>query len=349
MDRIRDRISELDALRGLAALAVMLFHYVYFYNHNYAIHPIDTSGSFFQYGAYGVHLFFIISGFVIYMTIRKCESVKDFWVKRAIRLYPAYLTAVAFTFLATSTYSGLDSLSISIIDALLNATMLQGVVPGVDIPLVDGSYWSLAVELHFYVFCGMLLATGLLRSPLTISWVWMVTIYVLKLLFVAGMIHPIVGDLGIVNYSNLFIAGVMFFELKNGKRIVPHVIIVLAAAYQFIFFSFLSGVIVSAFYLLFYALLTGNLRLLNNKPLIALGTISYSLYLIHQNVGYLILHYLEDRGFTQPGILAVPVVVSILLAVVITNFIERPLQRKMLRAYGAVRAKDGSDSIPVAT
>ena len=89
---------ELDALRGIAAFSVVLFHYTARYDSIYG-HSNRLLFKF-NYGHLGVNLFFIISGFVIFMTLDRTKSVIDFVVARFSRLYPAYWTALALTFKA---------------------------------------------------------------------------------------------------------------------------------------------------------------------------------------------------------------------------------------------------------
>ena len=74
------RLHSLDALRGLAALGVVAYHY------------LDQPA---YYGLLGVELFFIISGFVILMTLERVPSLLQFAIGRAARLYPAYWFSVA--------------------------------------------------------------------------------------------------------------------------------------------------------------------------------------------------------------------------------------------------------------
>jgi len=86
------RIVELDALRGLAALAVVAFHYTTLYGELYG-HSTQPPVSF-GFGNYGVHLFFLISGFVIFMTLERTRTAMDFVVSRFSRLFPAYWVAI---------------------------------------------------------------------------------------------------------------------------------------------------------------------------------------------------------------------------------------------------------------
>src|SRR6185436_18721223 len=95
------RIGEVDALRGLAALAVVFYHYGQRYRELGADAYLSAKfpGQFpmngeplawVSWGHYGVQLFFMISGFVILMTISKVRSLKEFALLRFVRLYPAF-------------------------------------------------------------------------------------------------------------------------------------------------------------------------------------------------------------------------------------------------------------------
>ena len=82
------RVLELDALRGLAALAVVFYHYTtrfdQLFGHTF---PLPWSVS---WGHYGVDLFFMLSGFVILMTLERTSDSWKFAWGRFSRLYPAY-------------------------------------------------------------------------------------------------------------------------------------------------------------------------------------------------------------------------------------------------------------------
>ncbi len=89
------RVGELDALRGLAVLSVVAFHYTTFYQQEQG--HLQPLGFGFPAGNYGVHLFFLISGFVIFMSLERTRSAMDFAVSRFSRLFPAYWAAMAIT------------------------------------------------------------------------------------------------------------------------------------------------------------------------------------------------------------------------------------------------------------
>src|SRR5579864_8086350 len=95
------RIESLDSLRGLAVLMVLFFHYTCRFQPAYYGYPSRPAIAL-PFGNLGVQLFFVISGFVITMTLVRCESQFEFLWKRFARLYPAYWFAVTLTFSAVA-------------------------------------------------------------------------------------------------------------------------------------------------------------------------------------------------------------------------------------------------------
>jgi peptidoglycan/LPS O-acetylase OafA/YrhL len=326
VEQKKTRLFELDALRGLAALSVVLFHYTYRYHELYP--EVRESNWFsFTYGNLGVHLFFIISGFVIYMTIVHCKSIKDFALKRATRLYPTYIVSVLTTFTVVWLFP-LEDRGTSIVHALLNLSMLQGYMPSVT--AVDGAYWSLTVEITFYIMIAVLFAYGSHRKILYFLYAWLILSALVK---VSQYIHPnIISLLNekrflIADFSHLFVAGIAFYQLKVENKFKYHALIILCLLYDYAFNGVLQGSITLMFFLVFYALIYDKLTFLNGRVLTFLGTISYSLYLIHQNIGYVIITILRDHGLTNEVTLVIPISISIALASVITFLIEKPVQK----------------------
>ncbi|MFM9069022.1 MAG: acyltransferase family protein, partial [Planctomycetota bacterium] len=93
------RMRQLDGLRGVAAIFVMLMHYTVAYD-NLIGHQTPMLLKF-PRGGIGVHVFFMLSGFVIFMSLDRARNLLDFIVSRFARLYPAYWTALLITLLVT--------------------------------------------------------------------------------------------------------------------------------------------------------------------------------------------------------------------------------------------------------
>ena len=139
------RLSQVDALRGLAALAVILFHFTTRFTDLYR--PELQLSVAFPYGHFGVNLFFIVSGFVIFMTLENTTYPMDFVVSRFSRLFPSYWSAIILTFLVTHLL-GLPGKLVDLWPALANFFMMHSIF---GVPHVDGVYWTLEVEMLFYI------------------------------------------------------------------------------------------------------------------------------------------------------------------------------------------------------
>ena len=163
------RFVELDYLRGLAALSVMFFHYTYGYDNG--LHLISANKFYLRFGNLGVQLFFIISGFVIFMTLERTKSSVDFVISRFSRLFPAYWMAMFLSIIFVVTVSSPFHYSeLSVKQILVNITMLQHWVKVKDI---DAVYWTLSVELTFYFFMWIVFYFKKLHLIYYISFVWL--------------------------------------------------------------------------------------------------------------------------------------------------------------------------------
>ncbi len=126
------RLLQIDALRGLAAIAVVGFHLTTRFAEVYG--KGGSPAISFPLGYYGVNLFFMISGFVIFMTLERTQRSMDFVVSRFSRLYPAYWASVALTFCITHAL-GLPGREAGLSQAVLNLLMFHSVL---GVPSIEG-------------------------------------------------------------------------------------------------------------------------------------------------------------------------------------------------------------------
>jgi peptidoglycan/LPS O-acetylase OafA/YrhL len=349
LDKVRPtRLQELDALRGLAALAVVLFHYTFRFGHLFGF-PSEVWSAF-HLGHHGVYLFFLISGFVIFMTLERTRTALDFVVARLSRLFPAYWAAVALTATVMAA-TPLPGRTVSGLDALLNLTMLQHWLRALP---VDGVYWTLTIELIFYGLMLCFFALGCLKR---IEWVcagWLTLVLVAALAGKAGLwVSPEIELHLILKYANLFMAGMMFYKLRRGQgSLARHAIIAACLATQFLISGLETALTITAFFALFYLLVWDRLAFLKARPLVFLGTISYPLYLIHQNIGYALLRALLGQGLEVHLSIALALAAAVLVATLITFTVERPALSAIRGRYKRARAQPAASpagkSVPAA-
>lgn len=316
------RLMELDALRGLAALFVMLYHYTTEYNERYG-HSAPLWGEV-PFGKYGVQLFFMISGFVILMSLTRIERARDFVMSRATRLYPAYWTGVALTFTAVTLF-GLPGREFGLQTALVNLTMLHEFLR---VPHVDTVYWTLTIELSFYLLMFLILSARALDKviPLFIA---LVALQTLAELSAQAMGLPFVARFVGRPHLQFFALGVLAFKWSRGEVSVPSALALagVCLAHEFLAGSDAPLPVFGAVLGISCLLATGALSWLTWRPLTFLGFISYPLYLVHQNIGYIIIRRLEAAGVSPEAAIAVALAVALPLATAITLLIEQPTLR----------------------
>jgi peptidoglycan/LPS O-acetylase OafA/YrhL len=308
---------------------VVLFHYTIRYGqiYGYATQPLFA----FEPGEFGVQLFFMVSGFVIFLTLDKTVHAVDFIASRFSRLYPAYWVAILVTFTAVSVFS-LPGREVSMQAALINLSMLQ---QWLKVPSVDGVYWTLAIELSFYLVMYVLFITRNLERFNLIAMIWLSVIALSQYLEAHHgiQVHPILKQLLLLEYGNLFIAGTMFYKIFRK----PHASAYLILAATLLIEYQLHGnrvILITLYFGIFWAFVMGYLIKFAVKPLVFLGAISYSLYLIHQNVGYIVIRNLEKYDLATPSsIILIPLSVSILFASFMYAFVEKPSLRLMRNAW----------------
>lgn len=172
------RLGFLDAGRAAAALAVLFEHVLSLQFPSYAHFSLHT----FNFGVFGVLLFFLISGYIIPVSLERSGSLKRFWVGRVFRLFPLYLSVLAAALLLWKTR--LFHLSPAFVarmpvSILVNLTMLQEMVR---IPHALALFWTLSYEMLFYVLCSALFLLGLNRRTLLICWTGVVLLASINLL-----------------------------------------------------------------------------------------------------------------------------------------------------------------------
>lgn len=325
----RARLGELDALRGLAALAVVAYHYTTFYAQE--VGHVDPLPFGFAAGNYGVHLFFLISGYVIFMTLERTRDAMDFVVSRFSRLYPAYWVAMAITASVVFTI-GLPGQRLAPRELLLNLTMIQQIL-GAE-PL-DGSYWTLQVELFFYAQMLFWFAVGQLRRIHWIIGAWLVLAVIHGVVAERGLhFSYTVRELLILRHIPFFALGILFYRLhayrlqaKAGERglnlaMIGLSLVAIGVAEGGILL--LVGLACCAVFALFVG---GRLHFLCIGAFAWLGAISYPLYLLHQAIGIALIHWLEHRGVSSVVAVAMALVVALALATSVTWLVERPAMR----------------------
>lgn len=298
------RLAELDGLRGIAILLVLLFHYfsrwaidaggLYPYGESFAQFPLVRDGFV------GVYLFFIISGFVIFRSLQTSSSVLQFAAKRADRLLLpmiglSLVTLVVLSLLPTPGMAvGLSGILPSWTFTAPN--FWRWLDPNVD--YIDGVYWTLFVEVRFYLLIALIFFCGGGRR---------FTTPVIAAIAIVAMLISLAAPVKVVDfflfpaYLPLFVCGVLYSEIMDNRSsawrwgLLAVMVPVSWAGLTYgpdVLKTNNLWIWLALFNLCFVAvaLRWPIARPLKWGPLALTGLISYSLYLIHQRVGVALIY-----------------------------------------------------------
>ena len=330
----RQRLNQLDALRGLAAMAVVLFHFSTRFSELYP--QAAPQAWSLPMGHLGVNLFFIISGFVIFMTIERTARPTDFVVSRVSRLYPAYWVAILLTFCITHALT-LPGKTVPLTTALANGLMFHGFFR---VPHVDGVYWTLEVELLFYALILALFVGGRLAK------VHRVLLGLLALRLAYHFAAVWWGQdwswtvFRLLNLRNIawFALGICCYQWVQPRSERKHAALARYTAGAALLSlalteSALAGLLGLAFSVTVLAAARGQLRWLEARPFVWLGAISYPLYLLHENIGWAVMLKLQALNWTAGWACAAALILVLALSDAVSRWVERPAMRWIRALY----------------
>lgn len=307
-----ERIKYLDGLRGIAILLVIVYHAFGGNGYNGVIHYGGSFSDilFFKFGYLGVQLFFLISGFVILMTLEKSKSFIHFMYKRWLRLFPAMLIATIF----------------------INPNVLEKIT-NIHFPIMEGAFWSLYVEMFFYVVFG--LSYFLFRERKAI-----ILLFCLFLYSVVGLFYPLKLSMLFIHFGWFTIGCLSYIYLiknRSQNKLILYLSLALSLAclivtykvsidiykmnFSFIEFFVYGGTIISLFFI--PIVFEKSRKIIGNRLFLFIGFISYPLYLIHENFMVSMISKLQIYNIMPEYLLPVfPVLLLIFVAYVITKRIE---------------------------
>jgi peptidoglycan/LPS O-acetylase OafA/YrhL len=360
------RLPALDGIRGLAVLSIMLFH---------------TGATWFAGGGIGVDVFFVLSGFLITGLLLDERGATGrvrlpaFYARRALRLLPALLLVLAFL-LVWSVVGGLGAQQVGelrrgVVFTLVYAANLQTAFLGELPPFsLTAHMWSLAIEEQFYlvwpVVLVLLLRAGLRRRAVLVV---VLAAAAASALWRAHLWHGPADVLRVYYGPDTRADGLLIgcaLALVASRARLPRLPVLTVLGGAFLVgqvrldthlgsFGYEGGYVLTA--LAAAAVLVGVVgapaalpaRLLGGRPLAAVGTISYGLYLWHWPV-FLILNpgRLELDWFPLQ---VVRFAVTFAVATASYLLLERPalrLRRRFRPVPSAVRGSGPASVTPSA-
>jgi peptidoglycan/LPS O-acetylase OafA/YrhL len=327
------RVEALDLLRLVAVLAVVLYHFGFWGPAHQT--AIPSMASFAKYGFLGVPVFFIISGFVIAYSAEG-RTATGFAIARFSRIYPTFVFCMTLTFLAILIL-GKPAFEATFHQWLTNLFIAA---PALGEQYIDTSYWSLVIEVVFYAWVAVLISVGLFpRRVDTIILIWFGITFANEL----TVDLPLIEKLFIADDSGFFAIGLLIYEYYRGRRdTMLYGILALSictaifqALHKLPKLSALTGAAFNEWIVVTICLLSVAVIFLASRVrriplpdgfLIGIGGLTYPLYLLHMQTGYVIFSA-SAASMQSPMYVAVIVLGISLLSWAVWRYVERPAQR----------------------
>ena len=320
----KKRIVELDLLRGILIGLIVLFHYLAKYPRNFNItHEVIID---FSFAKFAVNAFLILSGFSIMLSLRRERKKKIYFIfERCARLYPSYWCAIIITY-NISKFLQLPNYNISLFDVLINFSMLQEFFRT---PSVDGVYWFLRIELTFYFLMYIVYVFDKVKNIEKVcAWALVVSLLLHLLKSNYGGLASLIYTVFVVEYLYLFICGIVLYKIYNNEISSITLCLYIIIVIRILLIDLFQERVFTLVSILIFLLISNNTIIVRNSKLITfISSCSYALFLVHQNVGYSVMHYLMNNGFSFLTSSLFAINVSFCFSALITYYIEQPFQK----------------------
>lgn len=344
-DSMKTHFSLLDAVRFFAAFWVMNFHYLF-----------NQTGDleWYRYGNLGVQLFFIISGFVIVQSLHG-KSLKDFAVGRFLRLFPLFWILCTATYVITLIIP--HTATVNFTEYLRSMTMFGDLWNGIVgyTRLIDPSYWTLTVELIFYIGIGIFVYFLSEKNIRYFLGSWLV---LSAIAFILKVDHNFYVKLLLVRHASYFAFGgaLALIATKRAttmfQKYFDWILLFTSAIYAiyihpralepYYVVNPIDIRVITWIHVMFFIAIPALVYLspqIKNRKIVGLlsilGGITYPLYLLHQKIGNTLINFAISHtgiSWTNLSISFEVVVICIAYVVYIEDIkLRRWLKEKLFR------------------
>ena len=306
-----NRFAFLDILRFVASFIVVFSHL--------ATPNISEKFPFFLEGMSGVLIFFLISGYIIPHAILRSHNIKNFLIKRCIRIFPLLIITAIYGLIRFS-------------DGTIKMENILSIISGLLLPIADfirAPYvanevdWTLRLEFIFYILIAIIYFKNKFNfKSINFFIIFISILYILNCIdgakyfdhrfillnfILLGSLLYLIEKENFGNFKNIlftlfaFIFSICVFDLLTINK-----------------FNFaIVAIFSSIFFIIFYAIHQTKFRIKSNKFITILGDISYPSYLLHQMI-YRDLYNLSNSHIATS-------IIFILICFLVYIFIEKPI------------------------
>ena len=301
-------------------LYIVLYHYTQRYTELFS--APSFAYSFSNGGEVGVAIFFIISGYLTMLSSSKIDSEGwSNWLKRKyLRLYPQYIIAVILCFSIVG-YFGLSNREFTLIDLGRDAFMLPLISAR-----VDHAHWYVTALVGFYIFFLILYKLKLHKN----IWTYITILLINAISYVASLMLdgklPEILSLMTTFFINAkpFLGGAILVLYKERKKGFLYVVLAYSIYLNFLNYKILPFEII--FLIMIFEQSFGLYSFLNKilatNILLIVGKYSFMWYLVHQNIGYVVMNQMCKYPINYQFIPYITAFITFIMAVLCMEILD---------------------------
>lgn len=321
------RNQNIQALRGLLMLWIVLFHYT---SRISELYPDVTFPFQFEHGGHvGVLFFFVISGFLFAKGLTNSDNlcIKDVGkvvINKYWRLWSSYIFAVIAIFVITN-ISPLPGRTVGIKEFLINCILIYH--PKID--YVDSAHWFIAnlVVIQTILSIFLFLKKDVRSKAILIYETFLIIVYCADSYIGDPISAKLMWMLCVESSLKVLIGYNLYKILMGGAKTVN-------TLYAGVLLTYLS-LTISIIWVPIYAAITISALVYDKslpalKPLTIIGDYSFSWYLLHQNIGFVLIIYLFEIQLANVTCLFITLATTLIGAIVLQSIVNK-LPKKIIK------------------
>lgn len=327
---MKNNYPTINLLRGVATLMICIFHFTNYEDFRFQLFESEFIKGIGQIGINGVYVFFIVSGFVIplslYRTNFKLSEIHLFLLKRYTRIIFPYMVSIVLILLVQYVFLIKNNIAFKLETERIFYHLLF-IIPFTKYDWYNAIYWTLSIEFQFYILIAFAYVFFQRKSKYISPVV--LAIFIFSACFVEDKRF-------LFYFSLLFGLGVLLFLLMSKQFDQRTTFFFLIILFVLIYYKHGGSVLLVSLLTVFLIYYIKIDYFLSNR----IGDISYSLYLTHGLIGGNIIYFsgnIFSGSLSRLSLVFIVLILSVLFSYVFWKIIECPTKNWSIQAYKSLK------------
>ena len=331
VEQTNHKNKQVQVLRAFFCILIIFYHFAVRYCEIYNVDSVLNNWVFNSFSSIGVFGFLLLSGFYL-IRRRQVNSISEkikYWAKRFLDIYLPYVIAITIIYVfSLSGFLG-DERSVSLLTFLQNICFINVFTSS---SYVDGAHWYVFALIILYVFA--FFYDVVLKNKGFLYWIIILSISLVFLVvsrFVSNKVVNLICSFLTRGHFPIIFLGISLFHfdfsnIKNKKNLFLAISSLFVLIYYAIFDWVSLLIIINIYVLVLFCVLEKMTILEKISPFVFVGNASFSIYLLHQNIGYIFIN-IFIRVINYYLAMLISILLVALFGILFYLFVEKNLKK----------------------